>query len=191
MSDPSYAEMAIKFAEHSMWIASAMDGMGNGTGMWDEEDGFFYDVLRLPDGRSQRLKVRSMVGLLPLCAVAVFEGDITRRYPAIGERFRRFLATRPELTAAIHDPQKPGRGDRRLGAILNEARLRRVLARMLDEGEFLSAHGIRSVSRHHAEHPYTFRVGDREHRVGYLPAESDSGMFGGNSNWRGPVWMPV
>jgi hypothetical protein len=164
---------------------------GEDTGMWDEADGFFYDVLRLPDGSAQRLKVRSMVGLLPLCAATVFEGNVLERFPELRERSLRFLAARPELTAFIHDPLKFGYADRRLGAILNETRLRRVLTTMLDEQEFLSPYGIRSLSRYHAEHPFIFRVGDQEYRVSYLPAESDTGMFGGNSNWRGPIWMPV
>jgi hypothetical protein len=159
--------------------------------MWDEEDGFFYDVLRLPDGRAQRLKVRSMVGLLPLCAATVFHGKAMAMYPELGERFRRFLEARPEVRAAIHDPGKPGVADRRLASILDEAKLRRVLAIMLDENEFLSPFGIRSLSRYHADHPYVFRVGAEEFKVAYLPAESDTGMFGGNSNWRGPIWMPV
>jgi len=159
--------------------------------MWDEEDGFFYDVLRLPNGQAQHLKVRSMVGLLPLCAATVFEGQAVQKYPELGERFNRFLAVRPELVAAIHDPRRLGYADRRLGAILNETRLRRVLSKMLDENEFLSPYGLRSLSRYHAEHPYVFQVGGQEFRVPYLPAESDTGMFGGNSNWRGPIWMPV
>ena len=184
--------MCVKFVEHFLWIASSMVHAGEDVGMWDEEDGFFYDVLRLPDGRAQRLKVRSMVGLLPLCAVTVFEGELlaeaSRR---CAQRFRRFLEARPELTAFIHDPSKPGHAGRRLAAVLNETKLRRVLATMLDENEFLSPYGIRALSRYHAEHPYVFRVGDQEYRVSYLPAESDTGMFGGNSNWRGPIWMPV
>jgi len=191
LTDPDYAEMLPKFVEHYLWIASAMTHLGQDTGMWDEEDGFFYDVLRLPDGRAQRLKVRSMVGLLPLCAATVFHGKAMAMYPELGERFRRFLEPRPEVRAAIHDPGKPGLADRRLASILDEAKLRRVLAIMLDENEFLSPFGIRSLSRYHADHPYVFRVGDQEFRVSYLPAESDTGMFGGNSNWRGPIWMPV
>jgi hypothetical protein len=188
---PAYADMAAKFTEHFLWIASSMMHGGGGTGMWDEEDGFFYDVLRLPDGRSQRLKVRSMVGLLPLCAVTVFEGQAIKKYPELGQRLRKFLNTHLELTAFIHDPAKTGCQGRRLAAILSETKLRRVLATMLDENEFLSPYGIRSLSRYHAEHPYVFRVEGQEYRVGYLPAESDTGMFGGNSNWRGPIWMPV
>ena len=191
LEKPAYVDMSLKFVEHYLWIASSMIHAGQDVGMWDEEDGFFYDVLRLPDGRAQRLKVRSMVGLLPFCAVTVFEGELLRKYPEFGSRFRRFLDTRPELTALIQDPAKRGERGRRLAAILNEANLRRVLARMLDEEEFLSPYGIRSISKFHERHPYVFRLGDQEYRVSYLPAESDSGMFGGNSNWRGPIWMPV
>jgi len=191
MANPAYIDMAIKFTAHFLWIASSMIHAGEDTGMWDEEDGFFYDVLRLPNGQAQRLKVRSMVGLLPLCAAATFEGQLIQKYPEIGERFQHFLAGRPELVAAIHDPRTPGHAGRRLGAILNETRLRRVLSKMLDENEFLSPYGIRSLSRYHAEHPYVVQVGGQEFRVPYLPAESDTGMFGGNSNWRGPIWMPV
>jgi len=159
--------------------------------MWDETDGFFYDVLRLPDGQGHRLQVRSMVGLLPLCAVTSFDGDLLRRYPEFVPRIQRFLDARPELKPFIHDPVQRGDHDRRLAAILDETKLRRVLARMLDEQEFLSPYGIRSLSRHHAEHPYVFTVAGQDYAVPYLPAESDTGMFGGNSNWRGPIWMPV
>jgi hypothetical protein len=191
MTKPAYADLAQKFAEHFLWIASALIHAGDDTGMWDEEDGFFYDVLRLPDGRSQRLKVRSMVGLLPLCAATVFEGQVAAAHPEIARRFRQFLEARRELSDFIHDPMKRGQGGSLLASVLNETKLRRVLATMLDENEFLSEYGIRSLSRHHAEHPYVFRVGDQEYRVSYNSAESDTGMFGGNSNWRGPIWMPV
>ena len=191
MTDADYADMAVKFSEHFLWIASAMGHMGGDTEMWDEEDGFFYDVLRLPNGQSQRLKVRSMVGLLPLCAATVFDGELLEKYPDVGERLRRFLAARPEVSAAIHDPTKLGVAGRRMASILNETRLRRVLHKMLDEKEFLSEFGIRSLSRYHADHPYSIEAGGQEYRVAYLPAESDTGMFGGNSNWRGPIWMPV
>jgi Mannosylglycerate hydrolase MGH1-like glycoside hydrolase domain len=187
---PAYLGMCVKFVDHFLWIASSMVHTGE-DGMWDEADGFFYDVLRRPDGRAERLKVRSMVGLLPLCAATVFEGELQGKYPEVGQRFRRFLAARPELTAFIHDPAKPGHAGRHLASILNEEKLRRVLSTMLDEQEFLSPYGLRSISRYHAEHPYVFRVGDQEYGVSYLPGESDSGMFGGNSNWRGPIWMPV
>jgi hypothetical protein len=190
-TDPDYVDMSVKFCEHFLWIASAMSHLGQDTGMWDEEDGFFYDVLRLPDGQAQRLKVRSMVGLLPLCAATAFDGELLAKNPDLEERFSRFLAARPELYAAIHDPTKPGVAGRRLASILDETKLRRVLAKLLDEDEFLSPHGIRSLSRYHADHPYVIHAGGQEYRVSYLPAESDTGMFGGNSNWRGPIWMPV
>jgi hypothetical protein len=195
-TDPDYVDMALKFTEHFLWIASAMGHVGQGSaadssGMWDEEDGFYYDVLRLPDGSSQRLKVRSMVGLLPLCAATTYSGDLVKQNPEVGDRLRWFLESRPELRAAIHDPLKVGVNGRRLASILNETRLRRVLAKMLDENEFLSEFGLRSLSRFHADHPYVMQAGGQEYRVSYLPAESDTGMFGGNSNWRGPIWMPV
>jgi hypothetical protein len=188
---PAYADMCLKFCEHFLWIATALIHAGGDVGMWDEEDGFFYDVLRLPDGRAQRLKVRSMVGLLPLCAVTSFDATILSRYPDMQARFRRFLNARQEIKAFIHDPTKLGYAGRRLASVLDEPKLRRVLARMLDENEFLSPHGIRALSRHHAEQPYVFNVDGHDYRVSYLPAESDSGMFGGNSNWRGPIWTPV
>ncbi|MGN6546691.1 MAG: MGH1-like glycoside hydrolase domain-containing protein [Aureliella sp.] len=191
LTDPDYEDMALKFCEHFLWIASALGQVGQDAGMWDEEDGFYYDVLRLPDGSAQRLRVRSMVGLLPLCAVTVFDGVLMAEKPELGVRLRRFLESRPELLASIHDPLKLGVADRRLASVLNETRLRRVLAKMLDENEFLSPYGLRSLSRYHLEHPFRMEVGGREYRVNYLPAESDTGMFGGNSNWRGPIWMPV
>jgi hypothetical protein len=191
MQKPAYAAMAAKFVEHFLWIARALMHAGNDVGMWDEEDGFFYDVLRLPDGRSERLKVRSMVGLLPLCAVTMFDGKVLERHPELQHKLRRFLENRPELRTFIHDPVKLGHAGRRLASVLDETRLRRVLSVMLDEKEFLSPYGIRALSRHHAEHPYVFQTGGKEYRVSYLPAESDTGMFGGNSNWRGPIWMPV
>jgi hypothetical protein len=191
MTDEDYADMVLKFLEHDVWITSSLVQAGGGTGMWDEEDGFFYDVLRLPDGKAQRLKVRSMVGLLPFCAATPFESGLLAKYPEIAERFQWFMDSRPALCAAFHDPRKTGVNGRRLFAVLDEAKLRRVLAIMLDENEFLSPYGIRSLSRRHADHPYVLRAGGQEYRVGYLPAESDTGMFGGNSNWRGPIWTPV
>jgi hypothetical protein len=190
LSDRDYVEMGLKFLEHFFWISSSLARCGD-TGMWDEEDGFFYDVLRLPNGQAQRLKVRSMVGLLPLCATTVFDGIVLKKYPEIAKRMRKFLEARPEISARIHDPAKTGVGGRRLASILDETKLRRVLAKMLDENEFLSEFGIRSLSRYHADHSYLFCAGGQEYRVSYLPAESDTGMFGGNSNWRGPIWMPA
>src|SRR5262249_38517954 len=159
MTDPDYVDMTLKFVQHFLWIASSMARLGQDTGMWDEEDGFFYDVLRLPNGQSQRLKVRSMVGLLPLCATTTFEGEVMAKYPELAERLNWFLAARPELCAAIHDPMRRGVAGRRLASILDETKLRRVLAKMLDEKEFLSPFGLRSLSRYHADHPYSISVG--------------------------------
>jgi hypothetical protein len=184
--------MANKFFEHFILIASAMDRIGERHDeMWDEEDGFFYDLLRLPDGTATRLRVRSIVGLLPLCAVTVIEDEVLQKLPELVARARWFLEKRPELVRNISLPQAKGFKDRRLLAILDERKLRRVLARMLDENEFLSPYGIRALSRHHLDHPYVFRVGGQEYRVGYQPAESETAMFGGNSNWRGPIWAPI
>ncbi|MGC1449692.1 MAG: glucosidase [Candidatus Sulfotelmatobacter sp.] len=191
-SDPFYEDMAMKFADHFLWIAHAMNHTGP-EGMWDEEDGFYYDVLRLPDGSARRLKVRSMVGLLPLCATTVIEPWQRERAPKMATILSERLRRMPELRESIH-PTGPGHlgyGERGIAALVNPVRLRRILTRMLDEKEFLSPYGIRALSRYHAEHPYVFDVGGQEYRVNYLPAESDTGMFGGNSNWRGPVWMPV
>jgi len=190
LTKPAYIHMVVKFFEHFLWIAASLAHEG-GDGMWDEEDGFFYDVLRLPDGGAHRLKVRSMVGLLPLCATTAFQGELAGKFPEIEQRLRRFLEARPELRAYIHDPGKLGVSGRRLASVLDGTRLRRVLGKMLDENEFLSPYGIRSLSRCHADHPFVFHAGGQEYRVSYLPAESDTGMFGGNSNWRGPIWMPV
>jgi hypothetical protein len=191
LKDKAYLDMAMKFAEHFLRIASSMIHLGDNTGMWDEEDGFFYDVLRLPDGNAKRLKVRSMVGLLPLCAVTSFDGELLKKYPEIKSNFENFLRSNQEVFATIHDPMKEGVAGRKLASVLDETRLRRVLAIMLDENEFLSSYGIRSLSRYHADHPFRVDVNGQEYTVAYLPGESDSGMFGGNSNWRGPIWMPV
>jgi hypothetical protein len=190
--DPTYEDLAMKFVEHFLWIARAMNHVGH-DGMWDEEDGFYYDVLRLPDGRATRLKVRSMVGLLPICATTVIEPWQRDRFPHLVARFTDRVRRMPELLQAIH-PTGPGHwgyGDRGIFAVVNPERLRRILARMLDENEFLSPYGIRSLSRYHKDHPYVFNAESMQYQVNYLPAESDSGMFGGNSNWRGPIWIPV
>ncbi len=190
--DPTYEDMVLKFVQHFMWIAGSMDRIGdNQDELWDETDGFFYDVLILPDGSGQRIKVHSMVGLLPLTAVAVLEPDVIASMPSVVERVRAFIAKRPELVANLHPIGQVGMNGRRLLSVLNEDKLRRVLEQMLDEEHFLSPYGIRSLSRYHLEHPYTVQVHGEEFRVEYLPAESNSGMFGGNSNWRGPVWLPV
>jgi hypothetical protein len=189
--DPTYEELAENYAIEFLLIARAMNGIADG--MWDEEDGFYYDVLRLPNGTATRLKVRSMVGLLPLCATTAVEKWQRDRVPrltaAMYERMRRM----PELRESIHatGPGHLGVAETGLIALVNQDRLRRILTRMLHENEFLSPYGIRSLSRYHAERPYVFTAGGQEYRVSYLPAESDSGMFGGNSNWRGPIWVPV
>ena len=190
--DSFYEDMALKFTEHFLWIAVAMNQMGP-EGMWDEEDGFYYDVLRLPDGSARRLKVRSMVGLLPLCATTVIEPWQRERVPRVTELLRERLHRTPELRNSIHatGAGHMGYAERGIAALVNEDRLRRILTRMLDENEFLSPYGIRALSRYHDEHPFIVHVEGQEFRVNYLPAESDTGMFGGNSNWRGPVWMPV
>jgi hypothetical protein len=192
--DPVYEEVAFKFVQHFMWISYAMDRIGeNHDEMWDDADGFFYDLLRLPDGRSIRLKVRSMVGLLPLCASTVFEADSVTRYPRLMEMISLFHKRHPELVAHVAptDTGFVGYKGRRLLSILNRKKLERVLGYLLDENEFLGPYGVRSLSRYHLDHPFQFRVGQEEFRVQYLPGESNTGMFGGNSNWRGPVWMPV
>jgi hypothetical protein len=190
--DPVYTDLCVKFAEHFLWIARAMNHMGPG-GMWDQEDGFYYDVLRFPDGSAQPLKVRSMVGLLPLCATTVIEPWQREQAKPVAETIRERLQRMPELLESIHPtgPAHLGVGERGIVALVRPDRLRRILSRMLDENEFLSPHGIRALSRYHHAHPYVFRAQGREYVVNYVPAESDSGMFGGNSNWRGPVWMPV
>jgi hypothetical protein len=190
--DPTYDDMAAKFADHFLWIARGMNHTGP-DGMWDEEDGFYYDVLRFPDGSSTRLKVRSMVGLLPICAATVIEPWQMELVPHAVATFRERMCQMPELVRSIHatGPEHRGLFGRGILALVSQERLRRILARMLDEDEFLSPYGIRALSRYHAEHPYVFTAQGLEHRVSYLPAESDTRMFGGNSNWRGPVWIPV
>jgi len=190
--DPVYEDMATRFAEHFLLIARAMNRPG-ADGLWDDADGFYYDLLRLPDGRGERLKVRSLVGLLPLCATTIIEPWQRRRVPNLTERLRDRIRQKPELMKTIHPTGSEHLGYRERGilALVDQDRLRRILAKMLDEEEFLSPFGIRSLSRYHLQHPYSFWVDGQEYRVGYLPAESDTGMFGGNSNWRGPIWMPM
>jgi len=189
--DLVYDDLAAKYLDHFIWIATALNHVG--TGLWDEEDGFYYDMLRLPDGNSVPLKVRSVVGLLPLCATAAVEKYKRERVPRLAEHAQRRLQQKPELMDSIHPtgPAHYGVAERGILALVKPERLRRILARMLDENEFLSPYGVRSLSRFHVEHPYRFYVHGQEYRVDYLPAESDSGMFGGNSNWRGPIWFPI
>lgn len=190
--DPTREEMAIKFFEHFLYIVSAMDRIGeHADELWDDWDGFFYDVLRLPDGRAVRIKVRSMVGLLALAGSAVVPAELIERAPQLVARIQWLYQNRPELVTTLPTLDVPGAGGSRLLAVLDERKLRRVLARMLDEREFLGEFGIRALSRAHLDEPYVFYVGAHGYRVDYEPAESSSGMFGGNSNWRGPIWTPV
>ena len=186
--DPSYDELAAKFVDHLLWIGHALNHVGP-DGLWDEEDGFYYDVLRFPDGHATRLKVRSAVGLLPLCATSITEPWMRDHLPAAMRVFEERNRRMPGLLKNVYEGR--GYADRGLMGLVSPERLRRILARMLDEKEFLSPYGIRALSRYHLEHPYVFNVNGTEYKVGYLPGDSDSGMFGGNSNWRGPIWMPI
>jgi hypothetical protein len=192
LADAAFEPMVIKFAEHFLWIAAAINRAG-GEGLWDEEDGFYYDTLRLPDGRASRMKVRSVVGLLPLCAIAIVEKNHRDKLPQLVQHLLGRLKSMPDVAASIHPTGPNHRGEKERGilALMGPERLRRVLGYMLDENEFLGPHGIRSVSRYHRDHPYILNLQGQEYRVDYLPAESNTGMFGGNSNWRGPVWMPI
>jgi hypothetical protein len=190
--DEIYEEVAFKFVQHFIWIAYAMDRIGdNDDEMWDEQDGFFYDVLKLPDGKAMRLKVRSLVGLLPLCASTAFEGDAATRYPKLVELIALFKKRHPEVINQVSPEGFIGFNGRRLMSILSRKKLERVLSYMLDENEFLSPYGIRSLSKYHQDHPFTFTTEQQEFKVCYSPGESTDGMFGGNSNWRGPVWLPI
>ena len=192
MEKPAYVDMCLKFVEHFLWIASSMVHAGDDVGMWDEEDGFFYDVLRLPDGRAERLKVRSMVGLLPLCAVTVFEGELLKKYPELVPRLRRFIECPPGADGVHPGSGKRGEHGRLLASVLNEDE-----AAACAEPDARRA-GVPEPVRHPIDLPVPrgrirtcFTSDGEEYGVSYLPAESDSGMFGGNSNWRGPIWMPV
>jgi hypothetical protein len=193
--DQMYEEIAFRFLEHFAWITYAMDRIGaNHDEMWDEEDGFFYDLLHFPNGDAARLKIRSMVGLLPLCAATVFEAGTAAKHPRLLEMLNLFRKRHPEVAkkiATASDPMVGGYQGRRLAAVCNKEKLTRILKYMLDENEFFGPYGIRSLSKYHLEHPFVFYLHGQEYKVQYLPAESNTGMFGGNSNWRGPVWMPV
>ena len=187
-----YEDVATKFFEHFLHIAAAMSNVGeSGIGLWDEEDKFFYDVLHLPDGSMVPLKVRSMVGLIPLFAVETLEPELLDKVPQFKRRLEWFLKYKPELASLVSHWTEEGRGHRRLLSLLRGHRMKRLLMRMLDETEFLSDYGIRALSKHHEAHPYVFNVDGIDLSVKYLPGESNSGLFGGNSNWRGPIWFPV
>jgi len=187
-----YEDLATKFFEHFLYIANAMANFGgDGVDLWDEKDEFYYDLLHCPDGKHVTLRVRSIVGLIPLFAVETLEPEFLERVPQFRARLEWFLQNRPHLAALVSRWYEPGSGERRLLSLLRGHRMKRLLKRMLDEAEFLSEYGVRSLSRYHREHPYEFHAAGEVFRVAYLPAESDSGMFGGNSNWRGPIWFPV
>jgi hypothetical protein len=190
--DPAYEDVASKFWEHFLYIAHAMNHLGGDAArLWNEEDGFYYDVLHLPNSEPMPMKVRSMVGLIPLFAVETLEPDMVDALPGFKRRLEWFIANRPDLTRDVACMRTPGQGERRLLAIVDREKLRRVLKMLLDEREFLSPYGIRALSRGHADNPYIIHVDGMEHRVDYEPAESSTGLFGGNSNWRGPIWFPV
>jgi hypothetical protein len=190
--DPAYEDVASKFFEHFVYIAQAMNDFGSeGVSLWDEEDGFYYDVLHLPNGEEHFLKIRSMVGLIPLFAVETLEPEIIDRLPGFKRRMQWFIDNHPDVPEHIEMTQRSARGVRRLLSLVSRKQLKRVLSRMLDETEFLSPYGIRALSRYHQDHPYEVFVNGNVSRVDYEPAESTTGLFGGNSNWRGPIWMPV
>jgi hypothetical protein len=190
--DRAYEDVASKFWEHFIYIADAMNHRGSdGIGLWDEMDGFFYDVLRFPDGRKYPMRIRSMVGLIPLFAVETLESELLDRLPGFKRRLEWFIDNRRDLIGNVACMRTRGKGERRLLSIVGRDQLRRVLEIMLDENEFLSPYGIRALSRYHKDHPYTLSLNGNEYRVDYEPAESSTLLFGGNSNWRGPVWFPM
>jgi hypothetical protein len=190
--DPAYEDVASKFWEHFIYIAHAMNHRGeDGIGLWDEMDGFFYDVLRSPDGRKYPMRIRSMVGLIPLFVVETLEPELLERLPGFKRRLEWFIDNRQDLVGNVACMRTRGKAERRLLSIVGRDHLRRVLKVMLDESEFLSPYGIRALSRYHEEDPYTLDVNGMHYRVDYEPGESRTGLFGGNSNWRGPVWFPM
>jgi len=190
--DPSYEDVASKFWEHFLYIAHAMNNRGDDEiRLWDDQDGFFYDVLHLPEGKPFPMKVRSMVGLIPLFAVETLEPELLDRLPDFKRRMEWFIQNRSDLTANVACMRTPGNAERRLLSIVSQNQLRSVLRFMLDENEFLSPYGVRAISRFHKDHPYSLQVNGTQHRVDYEPAESSTGLFGGNSNWRGPIWFPL
>ncbi|MCK5454585.1 MAG: glucosidase, partial [Calditrichia bacterium] len=189
---PVYQDIAAKFFEHFLYISKAMmDCGGQGLSLWDDEDKFYYDVLHLPNDEIIPLKIRSMVGLIPLFAVETLEPDMLEKVPEFKARLEWMLTNHPELANLVSRWYEPGLGERRLLSLLRGHRMKRLLHRMLDESEFLSEYGIRALSKYHQDHPYRFNVNGETYSVQYQPGESDSGLFGGNSNWRGPVWFPV
>jgi hypothetical protein len=192
IGDPIFQELAAKFFDHFLYIARAMTNLGGtGIGMWDHVDEFYYDELVDPSGKMEPLRVRSLVGLVPLLAVEVLGPETHIRAPIFRARLERALVTRPDLAALVSRWHEPGQGDRRLLSLLRGHRMKRLLRRMLDPNEFLSDYGIRSLSKAHRDQPFALDAFGQRLFVHYVPGESDSGMFGGNSNWRGPVWLPA
>jgi hypothetical protein len=190
-TNSNYEDAASKFMEHYLYIAGAIANLrGGGLNLWDEKDGFFYDVLNSPEGEYIPLKVRSMVGLIPLFAIETLEPDLIEKFPHFKRRLEWFLNYRPEL-AALVSSKIEDKGIRRRFSLIRGDKLSRILSRMLDESEFLSEYGIRALSKYHLEHPYEFTTENEVYTVKYVPAESETRMFGGNSNWRGPIWFPV
>jgi hypothetical protein len=188
----AYEEIANKFFQHFLYVASAMNNIGGkGFSLWEDEDQFFYDVLRLPNGETRSLRVRSLVGLIPLLAVETIEPELLEHVPQFRARLEWFLVNRPELASLVSRWSEPGSGERRLLSLVRGSRMKSILKRMLDPAEFLSDYGIRSVSKYHAEHPYVLELGGDRYGIRYEPAESTTGTFGGNSNWRGPIWFPI
>jgi len=189
---PSYEDIACKFFEHFIYIAAAINGLGSAEkGLWNEEDGLYYDVIHLPGGDCAAMKIHSLVGLIPLFAVATIDSANLEALPEFKRRFGWFICNRPDLIKDCADMEKRGIGGRRLLAIVDGHKLRCILCNMLDEKQFLSPYGIRSMSRFHADQPYVFDAGGRHFSLDYEPAESTTGLFGGNSNWRGPIWFPI
>ncbi len=192
LTNPVYEDIGLKFFEHFLAIAKAMNNMGDeGIKLWDEEDEFFYDVLHLPDDTYEPLKVRSLIGLIPLCAVEVIEPQVLDALTRVKDHLHWFLEHRPDLTRLVSHNQQPLTGERRLLALVRDNRLRSLLKRMLDPNEFLSDYGIRSLSKFHAANPYVFHFNGNAYTVRYDPGESRTELFGGNSNWRGPIWFPL
>jgi hypothetical protein len=190
--NPAYEDIAMKFGEHFLLIGGAMTNLGDeGLGLWDDRDRFYYDWLILSSGERIPLRLRSMVGLIPLFAVEILDESLLAGAPEFNRRMMWYLRHRPELAGLVSRLENTGPENCRLISIARAFRMKRVIERMLDESEFLSPYGVRAISRHYLDHPYVFEYGTYRSEVKYLPAESDSGMFGGNSNWRGPIWMPV
>jgi hypothetical protein len=190
--NPAYEDVATKFFEHFIYIAAAINHLhGQEMGLWDLEDHFFYDVLRTPDDRRILLKICSFVGLIPLFAVETLEPDLLEKLPRFRRRMDWFIKYRPHLLENIASLAEPGEGGRRLLAIVDRAKLKSVLPRMLDQSQFLSDYGLRTLSKQHDHRPYSFHVNGQTYTISYEPAESRTGLFGGNSNWRGPIWLPV